>query len=106
LRALSAASYPEREDALVEAALAVSRRHNALGLTRAVPEDADLFYGRPYRVLRSGRFVDACLERVTDERLRSLPLIGSVDQWADSTDVLSHPAVARRASAVYEAGQP
>jgi hypothetical protein len=106
LRALSATSYPEREEALVEAALTVARRHNALGLTRAVPEDVDLFYGRPYRVLRSGRFVDACLERVTDERLRSLPLIGSIDQWADSTDVLSHPAVARRAGAVYEAGQP
>ena len=76
---------------------AVARRHNALGITDSVDPTARLFYGRPFRVLGSERFVDACLARVTDERLRSLPLIGGVDQWSDSTDVRSKPAVFRRA---------
>jgi hypothetical protein len=52
-------------------------------------------------VLRSGRFVDACLARVTDAQLRELPLIGGVDQWSDSTDVRSTPAVFRRARGLY-----
>jgi Domain of unknown function (DUF4037) len=106
LRALDATAWREREDALIDAALAVARRHNATGVTRPVAEDVDLFHGRPFRVLRSARFVDACLERVVDQGLRSLPLVGGIDQWADSTDVLSRPAVARHARALYEAAQP
>jgi hypothetical protein len=47
-------------------------------------------------VLGSARFVDACLERVEDEWLRSLPLVGAIDQFVDSTDVLSSPETARR----------
>lgn len=106
LSALAATDYREREDALVEAALAVARLQNASGLTRQVAENVDLFYDRPFRVLRSGRFVDACLERVGDEFIRSLPLIGGIDQWADSTDVLSDPRAARRARALYERQAP
>ena len=104
--ALAVANYPEREEALVEAALAVARRHNAAGLTREVPADVDLFHGRPFRVLRSGRFVEACLERVQDARLTSLPPIGGIDQWVDSTDVLSKPEVAWHARALYRAARP
>ena len=61
-----------------------------------------LFHSRPFRVLGSGRFVDACLERITDPWLRSLPLVGGIDQFVDSTDVLSDPATARRAARIYD----
>jgi hypothetical protein len=101
--ALAAEEYEARESALVEAVEELARRHNLLGLTADVDPSARLFHSRPFRVLGSGRFVDACLERVTDPWLRSLPLVGGIDQLADSTDVLSHPAVARRATAMYEA---
>jgi hypothetical protein len=101
--ALAADGYEAREAALVEAVEELARRHNALGLTAEVDPTARLFHSRPFRVLGSGRFVDACLERVADPWLRSLPLVGGIDQLADSTDVLSHPAVARRATAMYEA---
>ena len=60
-------------------------------MTAAVDETIGLFYSRPFRVLGSSRFVEACLERVSDPWLRSLPLIGAVDQFVDSTDVLSDP---------------
>lgn len=100
-QALEAAAYGERESALVAAVEALAARHNALGLTRQLDEKVRPFYSRPFLVLGSGRFVDACLERVSDERLRSLPLIGAVDQFADSTDVLSYPPVCRRAAELY-----
>jgi hypothetical protein len=100
-RALRADTIDEREAGLVDAYEVVARRHNALGVTDPVDPKAQLFYGRPFRVLRSERFVDACLARVTDERLRALPLIGAVDQWSDNTDVRSKPAVLRRARALY-----
>jgi hypothetical protein len=100
-RALCADTIHEREDGLVDAYEAVARRHNALGVTDAVDPSARLFYGRPFRVLGAGRFVDACLAEVTDARLRRLPLIGGVDQWSDNTDVRSTPPVFRRARNLY-----
>ncbi len=48
------------------------------------------------------RFADACLATVTNRRLRSLPLIGAVDQVADCVDVLSSAERSRRLAALYE----
>jgi hypothetical protein len=95
-RAIGATDYPTREEALVVAAEAVARRHNALGLTEEVEPTVRLFHSRPFRVLGSGRFVDACLAEIEDPWLKKLPLAGSIDQWSDSTDVLAKPPVARR----------
>ena len=78
--ALTAGDYSARENALTSAAEALARRHNALGITEPVDPHARLFHNRPFRVLGSGRFVDACLARVEDPWLRSLPLVGGIDQ--------------------------
>jgi hypothetical protein len=99
--ALAAEDIAVREDRLVAAIQAAAERFNALGVTADVPTTIRLFYERPFRVLGSGRFVTACLEAISDPWLRSLPLVGSVDQHVDSTDVLSHAEVARRMGAVY-----
>jgi hypothetical protein len=53
-------------------------------------------------VIFAERFAAACMERVEDPWLRSLPPIGAIDQWCDSTDVLSKPAVLRHVAAIYE----
>src|SRR5205823_4621608 len=87
--ALAAESYESREAALVTAVEALAARHNELGITPPVDVSVRPFHTRPFRVLGSGRFVDACLTRVTDPWLKSLPLVGAIDQFADSTDVLS-----------------
>jgi hypothetical protein len=100
-RALRADTVEDREAGLVAAYEAVAQRHNTLGVTDPVDPTARHFYGRPFRVLGAGRFVDACLARVTDPKLRELPLIGGVDQWSDNTDVRSTPTVFRRARALY-----
>jgi hypothetical protein len=89
LDVLAAQDYATRERALVVVVEELAARHNALGLTDRVEGSVRLFHTRPFRVLGSFRFVDACLERVDDPRLRSLPLVGAIDQFVDSTDVLS-----------------
>ena len=96
---LAATDFPARETAFLSAIEAVARRHNALGITEPVDTTVRSFHGRPFRVLGSSRFVDACLERVEDEGLRALPLVGGIDQFVDSTDVLSYPDLARRLGA-------
>jgi len=100
-RAVAATGFPAREEALTEAVEAVARRHNALGITEQIEPTVRLFYTRPFRVLSSRRFVDACLAEVSDPWLRSLPLVGAVDQLSDSTDVLSDPAGSRRLAHLY-----
>lgn len=98
---LAARTFAEREAALVEAFQAVGLRHNAGGLTQPVPTEVSPFQGRPFRVIGSGRFVDACLHGVKDPWLLALPLVGAIDQFADSTDVLQHD-VSRRLASTYE----
>ena len=94
--------FGAREHALVEIFERMAVRHNALGVTAPVDEVVQLFHNRPFRVLGSSRFVDACLERVTDPWLRSLPPIGAIDQWVDSTDVLSESSMSPGARATYD----
>jgi hypothetical protein len=99
---LAAEDCDVREAALVSAVEACAARHNTLGLTRPVDATVRLFHGRPFRVLGSDRFVEACLARVTDPWLRSLPPVGAIDQFADSTDILSYPPRFRQLATIYE----
>lgn len=99
--ALAADNYADREAALAAAYTVVADRHNEARITDVVDGSVRFFYGRPYRVLMADRFVDACLARVTNAQLKRLPLVGSVDQVADSTDLLTNSALARRTRSLY-----
>lgn len=100
-RAVAATDYPAREDALVEAYELVARRHDEAGITDPVKWEIGPYFSRPYRVL-SGGFADACQAQIGDRTLRKLPLVGSVDQFVDSTDVLSAAERARHLRSLYE----
>jgi len=100
-RVLAADGFPAREDALVEAYGLVAAAHNAAGLTEPVDPAVRPFHGRGFRVLDAGRFAAATRAAVTDPWLLAQPPVGSVDQFADSTDALGAAAVARRLGAVF-----
>jgi len=59
------------------------------------------YYDRPFLVLGAGRFTDACRRAVTDTLLSTLPLLGSVDQLTDSSDLLASTDLSRRLRALY-----
>ena len=99
---VGATGYENRAAALSAAYEIVARRHNTLGITEELDPAVRRFHDRPAMVLGAGRFADACLATVTDPLLRGLPLVGSVDQVADSTDVLSDVNRARKLRAVYK----
>jgi hypothetical protein len=102
-RMVGADRFARREDAWVEAVEALARRHGELDVTARVDPSVRGFHSRPFRVIDADRFVDACLAALTDSWLRELPLVGSIDQACDSTDVLSDAAIARRARSLYAA---
>ena len=87
--ALKATDYPVREAALCSAYEYVGWCHNQLNLTPPVDPSTRLFYKRPFRVLGGDRFAETCLAAIQDEWLKRQPLVGSIDQFVDSTDVLS-----------------
>ena len=67
--------------------------HNALGITDPLPTKPRDFFGRPFRVIELHGFAAATLARITDERVRRVAArkpIGSLDQFSDSTDLVSH----------------
>ncbi len=100
-RAVAATDHPTRQAALLGAYEAMAMAHNASGLTAPVDPAARPFHSRPFRVLDAGRFAAACRAAITDPALLALPAVGSVDQVADSTPVLSAIGRAQRLTALY-----
>jgi hypothetical protein len=96
--ALAAADYREREAHLCDAYEAVASLQNASGLAAPVDPKRRPYFSRPFLVLHATRFADALARTVTDPELRELPLVGGVDQWADSTDLLGQPQAVRAAT--------
>jgi hypothetical protein len=93
---LRAVSWPEREAHLSAAYEYLAERHNALGLTPPLPARVSLFYERPFQVIHADRFAAVLRAAIADETVRALPEgVGGIDQWVDSTDVLSEPTLFR-----------
>lgn len=92
-RAQRAETWQAREAALNEAYETLARAHNALGITAPVPETVAPFHGRPFNVIEGSRIADAIRAQITDpavQRIAAHHLIGSLDQWSDSTDLRSN----------------
>jgi hypothetical protein len=88
--ALQAPTWHERETALCEAYESLIHMHNKLGMTEMLPENVSPFFGRPFKVIWGSTIADALVAQITDptvKRIISRPLIGSIDQFSDSTDL-------------------
>lgn len=90
-QALSATTWQEREAHLVPAYETLARLHNRLGVTAPLPEEARIFFGRPFRVIALHGFDGALLAQIQDpdvQRIAQQRLIGGIDQFSDNTDLL------------------
>lgn len=94
--ALTARDWPGRERALAAAYEVLARECNDLGLSEPVDPTSRQFWDRPFQVLNAERFTTALADAITDPAVRALPMVGCVDQFADSTDVLSHTGRSRQ----------
>lgn len=90
--ALRAATWQERERQLIQAYEFLAQQHNSLGLTAPLPEKVMAFHGRPFHSIAMHGFADALLAKIVDPAVRLVaerPPIGQIDQFSDSTDLLS-----------------
>jgi hypothetical protein len=90
-----ASEADELERHLAVAYEAVATRHNELGITEYIDPRTRPFWARGYPVILADRFVAAIRHEISADPLPDLPLIGSVCQCADSTDVLGRAELAR-----------
>jgi hypothetical protein len=103
MRVLNAATWQEREKHLTSAYEFVARMHNNLGLTEPLPTQVSPFHERPFQVIHAENFAHAIYATIGDEKVRALPLnLGAIDQFVDSTDVLSSPARCDQLKLMYQ----
>ncbi len=99
--AVAAPGWLEREGALAaacEVLLDVQRERGH----PAPPFAVIPFFSRPYHTV-DGAVPEGLLSGITDPDVARLPLVGSIEQWADSSDVLSSPGRRAALQAAYRA---
>ena len=87
---VTAPTWPERQDAYAAAAGMLVRRQNELDLCAPVDPRPRLSGGGPFWVIDGDRVSAVLVAAVGDPAVRRLTrrrLIGSVDQWSDSSDL-------------------
>ena len=104
-KVLLATTWKEREEHLIDAYEHIATMHNALELTDALPEETISFHGRPFQVIAPHGFAGALIEEIRDPAVRRIARrtrIGSIDQFSDSTDLLSDPTLRPAIRTLYE----
>ncbi len=99
---LHAQSWGKRESALSRAYELVATLHNALGITPPLPEHVSPFYSRPFQVIHGDAFAQAILAVMEDRELAARPPLGSVNQFLDSTDLLTSSELGNKLRVLYE----
>ena len=95
-------NWQTREKFLSQAYLILMEMHNSLNITPQIDPEISSFYNRPYQVPHVARFVDALHKAIRSETVRNLPQhIGSVEQFVDSTDILSVPEACQKLRSMY-----
>ena len=81
-----------------------------MGLFVTLDTGTKSFHERPYRVLGAERFAKAVSGEMRDESLRKIYAtvgpIGSIDQFADSTDLLMRSDLRNRLRVLFESAIP
>lgn len=99
-----ATDWKEREKLLASAFKLVAKMHNALNITRPLPEDVSNFHNRPIMVINGEIFANAIKEQIRDPevlRISYMTDIGAVEQFCTSTDVLTDTRICVKLRTLY-----
>jgi hypothetical protein len=91
-KVLTANEWVERQKYLALAYEMVAAKHNTMEITESLDVNVNNFFERPFLVIGGGRFAQAIRAQIVDPAIKLIMgkrLIGSIDQFSDSTDILS-----------------
>ncbi len=89
---LQAETWTERQESLSQAYEITAAKHNSLKITAPLTEKRSYFFDRPFLVIGGKDFADALRAQIVDPIVKKWAgdrLIGGIDQFSDSTDVLA-----------------
>jgi hypothetical protein len=99
---LLSSTWIERETKLSKAYSVIARKHNALQITRTIPEEVSDYFKRPYLTLDAPNLVDDLINSLTDDGVKAIKhRLGSVNQFVDSTDQVSDISLSEMFKAIY-----
>lgn len=101
-RALSADSVIEREEQLVKAQSLVARLHNKSTLTDEYEISIQTYFGRDISVIFADRLAEMVKDRISDQILKKLPLIGSLSQIGNFVELSDNPVFIHSIKQLYE----
>lgn len=87
-------NWKTREKHLVAAYELLALAHNELRISDPIPSKASTFFERPFLVISCGEASAAISSAINDpevKRIAQKGMIGSLDQFTDSTDLISNP---------------
>jgi hypothetical protein len=100
---LDAHTWQERERQMTAAYETIAEKHNQLSITKPLSTKVSPFYERPFVVIQAERFAEAIRAAITSEAVLALsPSLGGIDQFVDSTDVLSYPEAFSQLRPMYQ----
>jgi hypothetical protein len=99
--ALTADTFSQRQEHLCAAYVLCVQRLNALDLIAPVSDQPVWFFSRPFKVIQGSHIAARLQESIANPPLRALPLIGSVNQFSDSTDLLESVEVLTKLRAIF-----
>jgi hypothetical protein len=103
---LDSQDWKTRESHFSEVYRILIDAHNALEITPPIPPEISNFYGRPFLVPHSARFVNAMQAQIRDPEILQLPPhIGSIDQIVDNTDVLENLTLCKKMGTIYQVSE-
>jgi hypothetical protein len=102
-RVLASQDWQERQEHLNVAYEHVAAMQNDLGITEAVPTKVSQFYNRPFMVIQAETIAKAIWDAIEDDEVLAFPYgVGKIDQYVNSTDILSHTDRCRKFGILYD----
>lgn len=100
---LDAGTWQERQDHFIKAYEYIAKLHNDLGITDSLTTEVSQFHDRPFMIIHAEKFAEAIYAQIQDEEVKQLPkYLGGIDQYVDSTEVLSYTNKFRRFWSMYQ----
>jgi hypothetical protein len=99
---LTASSWKKRESSLSKAYAIVVKKQNALKLTKPLSINTTNYFNRPYLVIHADEIAIAIKESIRNPAVRKIRTwVGAIDQFADSTDLISEPQLGQKLQVIY-----
>lgn len=99
---LLSVTWKEREGHLARAYAVIARLHNALQITRPIPEAVANYFNRPYLVFEAPNLIPDIVANITDDEVKALKhLLGSVNQFVDSTNEVARIPLSKMFKTLY-----